>query len=210
MQLVIHSDLDPKSNNTLPTDAVYRSTGAEISWPAGEVLDFTPRTSIALPSMTAAEAQFYAYEARITGWSVVSFGAEGATATADGAAASDKDALGRTGCRQGSTTRSGLNGCVYSYIGGDDATKPVDQQAMPSEAQMASQAHVYWSPQRPASMRANVYTYKVRGLVTPTLTVQVQVEVDVVSRETGVVLDTRATAHAQTYTVRLVAPRSVK
>lgn len=108
-------------------------------------------------------------------------------------------------------TQDGLAGCAYAYIGGEDATEPMDQQTMPSEAQMASQAHVYWSPQRPASMRANVYTYRVGGLVTTTMTVQVRVQVDVVSREQpGVVLDTRATAHEQLYTVRLVAPRSAK
>jgi hypothetical protein len=206
MLLAIHSDLDPKSNNTLPTDAVYRSTGAEITWPAGEVLDFTPRASVTLPSMTAAEAQFYEYKARITGWSVVSFAANGETVTARG----DRDALGRNGCRQGTTTRSGLDGCVYNYIGGDDATKPVDQQTMPTETQIAAQAHVYWSPHRPGSMRPDVYTYKIRGLVTTSMVVQVQVEVDVVSRDTGVVLDTRTTAYPQTYTVRLVAPRSVR
>jgi hypothetical protein len=210
MQLAIHSDLDPKSNNTLAADAVYRSAGTEIAWPAGEVLDFTPRASVALPAMTAEEAQFYAYQARITGWSIVSFGADGKTASASGAAEGDRDALGRSGCRQGTTTRSGLDGCTYSYIGGEDATRPVEQQAMPSEAQMASQAHVYWSAQRPASMRADTYTYRVQGLAATSLTVQVQVQVDVVNRDTGLVLDTRTAVHPQTYTVRLVAPRSVK
>nr|PZN28691.1 MAG: hypothetical protein DIU80_10320 [Chloroflexota bacterium] len=210
MQIAIHSDLDPLSRDSNETNAVYRSSTAEITWPTGEVLDFTPRASITLPAMTVEEAQFYEYRARISGWGVRAFAADGRTYAANGSGEDDRDMMGRSGCRQGSAARSGIDGCAYAYIGGEDATRPVDQQRKPTETEMASQAHVYWSAQRPASMRADVYTFRVRDLTTTTIAVQVQVVVDVVSRETGAVLRTETMLRDQVYTVRLVAPRSAK
>lgn len=206
MQLAIHSELDPRSQDTSETNAVYRSTGSTITWPSGEVLDFTPRATITLPELSAEEALFYSVRARITGWSIVSYEVDGKTYAADGVGEQDRDALGRSGCRQGSTTQPGLDGCAYPYIGGRSA----DDETEPTEAQMAGQAHVYWSATRPLSMRPDVYTFRVRGLSTMHLTVQVLVEVEVVSRETGLVLGVETQRREQAYTVRLVAPRSAK
>jgi hypothetical protein len=206
MQLAIHSELDPRSRDSNPANAVYRSGGTTVSWPAGEVLDFTPRARITLPSLSAEEAQFYALRARVTGWSIVSFEGEGKTIAAAGGAESDRDAMGRSGCRGDSTSGAGLDGCAYAYIGGRSAEDPTE----PTEEQMRDQAHVYWSASRPRSMRSDVYTFVVAGLPTVGLTLQARVEIAVVSHETGLVVATEGQRREQTFRVRLVAPRSVK
>jgi hypothetical protein len=206
LQLAIHSELDPRSRDTNPANAVYRSAGATVSWPSGEVLDFTPRARITLPSLSVEEAQFYELRARVTGWSIVSYEVEGETIAASGGADSDRDAMGRSGCRGGSTSDAGLDGCAYPYIGGRSAEDPTE----PTEEQMRDQAHVYWSASRPRSMRPDVYTFDVAGLPTVGLTLQARVEIEVVSRETGLVVATDGQRREQTFRVRLVAPRSVK
>jgi uncharacterized repeat protein (TIGR01451 family) len=206
LRLAIHSELDPLSNDGSDANAVYRSTGAAITWPAGEVLDFTPRASIELPAMSVEEDALYEYRARIDRWSVVSFG--------DGRQSRDarsaSDVFERSGCRAPATTTSGLAGCAYPYIGGQDATQEVSAQRMPTETEMRGQAHVLWAANGPTSMSPDVYVWRIRGLEVAEISVQVLVRVDVVSRDTGAVVQTENRVLTQTYPVTLVAPRSVR
>jgi hypothetical protein len=63
-RLSLHSTLDPKHGDSDPQNAVYTSNGNQVSWPAGEVLDFTPRVQISLsPSVPAYSG--YRYQAHV-------------------------------------------------------------------------------------------------------------------------------------------------
>ncbi len=149
----IHSTLDPKNTDSNPRNGVYKSNGNQISWPAGEVLNFTPRVQMSL-SPSAPSYPGYRYRAHVRDWSYVSsIGQRAATAA---------DAMGRSGCRGTATQTSGTTGtvCTYTYIGGtslSDATEP-------TETQMASQAHAYWAVGKPLSMRPDVYVYSLGQL----------------------------------------------
>ena len=195
----IHSTLDPNSNDSDPDNAVYKSNGNQIAWPAGEVLDFTPRVQITL-SPSAPAYPGYRFRAHVRDWSFVSsLGQNAATAT---------DALGRRGCRGSGTTTNGAAGpvCTYDYIGGaslNDTTEP-------NEADMASQAHVYWAVGKPLSMRPDVYVYNLGNLQSVDLKVEVRIVVEVVNVATGQVVDSRTDTTTGTFGVALVVPRSAK
>jgi hypothetical protein len=197
-QLSIHSTLDPNSNDSNPSNAVYRSTGNTISWPAGEVLDFTPRVRMTL-SPSAPSYPGYAYRAKITGWSFVSSLGLKADTNADG--------LSRTGCRgSGRAGTNSLNGCEYAYIGGaslSDSTEPTDSQ-------MANQAHVYWAASKPGAMRNDIYTYVVSPLRKVDLVVEVRIVVEVVNVALNQVVDSETRVVRGAFNVNLVVPRSVK
>ncbi|NJN14850.1 MAG: DUF11 domain-containing protein [Oscillochloris sp.] len=140
LRLAIHSEFDPNSQDGNPTNGVYISDGGTIAWPAGEVLDFTPR----LNDLDLGSAPWpYEYRARVTGWSLVGFQVNGtdypATAT---------DSRGRAGCRPGDTLadpQSILAGCRYRYLGGENLNAIASPQPI-REEQIARQAHAYWTP----------------------------------------------------------------
>jgi hypothetical protein len=195
----IHSTLDPRSEDSDVDNAVYKSNGNQIAWPAGEVLDFTPRVQITLSPSTPSYAG-YRFRAHVRDWSYVSsIGQKAATAT---------DAMGRQGCRGSAATSTGEAGavCTYDYIGGSslsDATEP-------TEADMASQAHVYWAVGKPRTMRPDVYVYSLSSLQHVDLKVEVRIVVEVVNVATGQVVDSRTDTTTGTFVVALVVPRSVK
>jgi uncharacterized repeat protein (TIGR01451 family) len=62
-KLQIHSTFDPK-------DGVYVSTGDTIAWPAGEVLDFTPKITLNYAGSTPNDP--FRYNVRVTAWRFVS------------------------------------------------------------------------------------------------------------------------------------------
>ena len=202
MQLAIHSTLDPLARDADGQNAVYRSGGSELSWPLGEVLDFTPRIAIALPPLSAPESDYFVSRARVTGWSLVRVGADAKDYAADG-----RDDMGRGGCRAGSRAlQPGLSGCGYSYIGGASAADATE----PTEAQMAGQAHIYWGVGLPLRMRGDVYTLAASGLGRGGVTVMAQVLVEVINRETGAVVASDTIEREQTFVIRLIAPRSLR
>lgn len=208
MRLAIHSTLDPQARTG---DAVYVSDGAGIAWPAGEVLDFTPLVALDLPELSDDERAFYIVRAAVRGWRLLSFtGPAGTTEAAGG----DGDVFGRAGCRGGAIAHGAAEGCGYRYLGdpaatSDDAAPPAFSP--PAQADMAGQAHAYWSATPPAAMRADVYTMSAPGLPGVRLTLEVLVDIDVAARETGVaVRPAESQRLRQTYGVRLVAPRSTK
>src|SRR6266545_708148 len=164
----IHSTLDPNNADGDPRNGAYRSQGSTIAWPAGEVLDFTPRVQITLSPSTPAYSG-YRFQAHVDGWNYVSsLGQRAATAT---------DSLGRSSCRGGGALISGASGpaCGYRYIGGaslGDTTEP-------TEGDMASQAHVYWAVGAPRSMRPDVYVYNLGQLQQADLAIEVRIVVEV-------------------------------
>jgi len=193
----IHSTLDPNSADSNPTNAVYESSGDTISWPAGEVLDFTPRVQISVPQPVYSG---YRVQAHVQDWSYVSsLGQRAATA---------KDAFGRSDCGGGGHLTSGASGpvCTYAYVGGASLT----DTRRPTDTDMATQAHVYWAPSAPQSMRPDVYAYALGQLQAVDLTVEVRIVVEVVNVATGTVVASNTQTATGTFEVNLVVPRSVK
>jgi hypothetical protein len=195
----IHSTLDPNNADSNPRNGVYRSTGNQIAWPVGEVLNFTPRVQITLSPPSPAYPG-YRYRARVKDWSYIgSIGQSAATAA---------DALGRAGCRGTATQTAGAAGtvCTYAYIGGTSLTDTTE----PTEAQMSNQAHVYWAVGAPRSMRPDVYVYSLGRLQQVDLRIEVRIIVEVVNVATGQVVRSRTDTARGTFGVALVVPRSVK
>jgi hypothetical protein len=195
----LHSTLDPKNGDSNPRNGVYTSNGNQISWPAGEVLNFTPRVQMTL-SPSAPAYPIYRYRAHVKDWSYVSSVGQSAVTMAD--------AMGRAGCRGSTTQTNGAAGkvCTYSYIGGASLSDTTE----PTEAQMANQAHVYWAVGKPQSMRSDVYVYNLGQLQQVDLRVEVRIVVEVVNMTTGQVVASRTDTTTGTFGVALVVPRSVK
>jgi hypothetical protein len=193
----IHSTLDPHSSDSAPRNGVYESSGDTISWPAGEVLDFTPRVQIRVPQPSYGG---YRVQAHVQDWSYVSsLGQRAATST---------DGMGRKGCRGSGHMTSGASGpvCTYRYLGGaslSDSTQPTD-------ADMAAQAHVYWAPNAPRYMRPDVYVYALGQLRPVDLMVDVRIVVEVVNVATGTVVASATQTASGAFQVNLVVPRSAK
>jgi hypothetical protein len=195
----LHSTLDPKNGDSNPRNGVYTSNGSQISWPAGEVLNFTPRVQMSL-SPSAPSYLIYRYRAHVKDWSYVSSVGQSAVTMAD--------AMGRTGCRGSATQANGTAGkvCTYAYIGGASLSDTTE----PTEAQMANQAHVYWAVGKPQSMRSDIYVYNLGQLQQVDLRVEVRIVVEVVNMTTGQVVASRTDTTTGTFGVALVVPRSVK
>jgi hypothetical protein len=195
----LHSTLDPKNSDSNPRNGVYKSNGSQISWPAGEVLNFTPRVQISL-SPSAPSYPVYRYRAHVKDWSFVSSVGQNAATAAD--------AMGQAGCRGSATQTNGSSGkvCTYAYIGGASLSDTTE----PTEAQMANQAHVYWAVGKPQSMRSDVYVYNLGQLQQVDLKVEVRIVVEVINVATGQVVASRTDTTSGTFGVALVVPRSVK
>jgi hypothetical protein len=198
-KISIHSTLDPNSNDSDADNAVYKSTGTTIAWPAGEVLDFTPRVQMVLNPATPSYSG-YRFRAHVQDWSFVS--------SIGQQAASSKDGMGRVGCRGSGRQTSGKAGavCTYAYIGGSSLSDTTE----PTEDQMASQAHVYWAQSAPRSMRPDVYVYSLGQLGNVDLKVEVRIVVEVVNVATGEVVGSRTDTATGSFGVNLVVPRSAK
>ena len=218
LRLAIHSELDPNSQDNNPTNGVYRSDGAQIAWPAGEVLDFTPRLStLDFPNEPLPFP--YEYRARVVGWSVSSFSVNGTLI--DPAAA---DSRWQSGCRNGAIpngTPRRLSGCTYGYLGGEDLDAILTADVL-REEQLIDQAHVYWTQPPAPAMRGDVYLYTVEPLESASISVQVELEVWIVNAYPGDISgvplpeipvaplpDPERQLIAQTFDVTLLAPRSV-
>ncbi|NTU80090.1 MAG: DUF11 domain-containing protein [Chloroflexales bacterium] len=224
LRLAIHSELDPRDGGASETDAVYLTPpgAARIVWPAGEVLDFTPRLdgySLEDPGWP------FEHRARVVGWSVVGLEVNGRTLEPSGA-----DSRGQAGCRPGDAPRltpRALAGCAYAYVGAYAEGRSVDDflpTAALREAELAGQAHLYWTQPPAPPMRDDVYLYTVSPLEPTRLTVEVEVEVWVINAcpdflidplgSCGVPVEMPEPLHAtqtvrRAFEVTLLVPRSV-
>ncbi|PDW00465.1 SdrD B-like domain-containing protein [Candidatus Chloroploca asiatica] len=231
VRLAMHSEFDPNHGGSDPNDAVYLSEGTRITWPAGEVLDFTPRLTelrVNDPFSGLDPLLPYAYYGRVVGWSVVNYQVNGRTIDAR----SDADAAGRVGCRVGSSTlaQTALAGCTYIYPGATTVGGPINAvlpTAPLTENEMQSQGHVYWTHRGPAgtplpTMRSDVYLFTLDPMEEVRLTVAIEVEVWVVNLYPGAPLGDwtlnpiRITSipevrqiYPETFGITLVVPRSV-
>ncbi len=205
-KLAIRSTLDPLSQDGNPTNGVYVSNDSNVHWPAGEVLDWTPRAQISLPG--ASPVYPYQFRSKIVGWSYVSTNVE---SVERGATEADDMPGHGAGCRAGDRSGvdgAGLDGCVYRYIG----SGALNDTSVPTENDMNGQAHGYWSVGVPRSMRNDVYTYSLSQLGAVKLTMQVKVVIETYNVEdpTGQTLRTRTDTPSNTYTLTLVVPRDLK
>lgn len=221
LQLAIHSELDPHHGGPSETDGVYYAEGDTIAWPAGEVLDFSPRlTSFELdPPPFPLE-----YRARILRWRIVGYEVNGQAYPAAGA-----DSRGIAGCRRGGSPFADPDGrvtCAYPYPGAAPAGARV-ADFLPTrtllEAAMADQGHVYWTKPIAPPMRSDVYLFTVDPLEPVSLTVAVDVELWTVNACPDLAIAPYVCGTpiempqpprtqrpiAQTFTVQLLVPRSV-
>ncbi|HMQ30881.1 MAG TPA: SdrD B-like domain-containing protein [Chloroflexaceae bacterium] len=190
LRLAIHSELDPRHGGADPADGVYLTPeGATgFAWPAGEVLDFTPRLDAF--ERPADPGWPLEYRARVTGWGLSSFTGNGREAAATAA-----DGRGVAGCRGAGAppaAGSALVGCAYSYPGAHAEGRALDDflpAAALREADMAAQAHVYWTQPPAPPMRPDVYLYTLAPLAPPRLAVAVEVELWVVNACPDFLLD---------------------
>ena len=222
IRLAIHSDLDPRSEDANPTNAVMLADGATIAWPAGEVLDFTPRlTSFELDSPGFP----YEYRGRIIAWSIQRYEVNGVTKDPILA-----DSRSVQGCRAGARPHvapTSLSGCSYAYVGASTTGLPLDQ-ILPTtpvrEDDMRTQAHAYWTQPPAPPMRHDVWLYTVDPVDTVRITVQVELEVWIVNAYPGASLEPPDFTYdpveitvparsrqvvSQTFAITLLVPRTV-
>jgi len=180
LRVAIRSTLDPASRDAHQTNGVYLSDGPVIAWPTGEVLDLTPQ----LATLTFADEPLpwpYAYQARIAGWSI--------TAIEVGGQRFDPravDSRGMAGCRPGArpqVTPQLLTGCVYRYLGGQSRDQ-LGALAL-RERDLDDQVHLYWSHPPVPTMRPDVYLYATDELKEAQLTIQIELEVQIVNQVPG-------------------------
>ena len=183
IQLWMSSDFDPAAG-------IYRSAGDTISWPAGEVLNFTPAVTLVAP---ASADPALTYRSGVIAWSFVSSG---------GHSVHSVDVMGHSGCRLRSEPApgdaDGLAGCAYRYL------------ERPTTDAMRLQAHAFWSAGTPLDMCIDVYTYDLGRLRDTDLTLQVAIRTEAIDSVTGQVLASATEIKTATFAVRLAAPRSAR
>jgi uncharacterized repeat protein (TIGR01451 family) len=218
LRLAIRSELDPKSQDGDPHNGVYVSEGAAIAWPAGEVLDLTPRLrDLRFPNDPLPFP--YEYRARVVGWSISGFAVGGESVDP-----TDADSRWLSGCRPGmapNLTPRLLTGCAYGYLGGTSLEAIRSPEAL-REEQLRDQVHLYWTQPPAPPMRDDVYLYTLEPLSATQIAVELEVEVWIVNAYPGSIdgiplpeipvqplTDPERQLIAQTFDVTLLAPRSV-
>lgn len=180
LRVAIRSTLDPATNDANQTNGIYLSNGTAIAWPSGEVLDLTPQ----LANLTFADEPLpwpYAYRARVVGWSLAEVAVGGQRFDPRAA-----DSRGIAGCRPGARpllTPQLLTGCIYRYLGGQSR----DQlgASVLRERDLDDQLHLYWSRPPVPAMRPDVYLYTADVLDRARLTIQIELEVQIVNQAPG-------------------------
>jgi uncharacterized repeat protein (TIGR01451 family) len=217
--LALRSELDPNSRDGDPLNGVVLAEGTRFSWPAGEILGLTPRLRELTIEGEADLPYPYAYRARVVGWSLRAVTAGDTSFDPAGA-----DSRGRTGCRPGATPAarpSLLEGCTYGYVGGE-SLEAIRAPAPLREEQLRDQAAVYWTRPPAPPQRPGVYLYAVEPLGRAGVTVQVEVEIQIVNAAPGVIggvplpeeplvplPDPERRLFTERFEVTLIVPRSV-
>jgi hypothetical protein len=190
-RLWIHSQLDPEQG-------VYRTSGAQFTWPAGEALDFTPEVTI---DDQQTGYPYYRLNRRVVAWSFLGTGGL---------------AMNGIGCKAREQPRaqdtehadlSRMRGCIYRYLNHVSPTT------------LRGQGHVYWAQYPPERMRNDVYV--VTPLPPGGTDLRIQYAVLTESVETGYfdvdedgrtdsVLERRTDVFEATYRVEFVVPRDAR
>lgn len=218
IRLAINSEFDPLTGGANPTDAVYLTEGTQFAWPAGETLRYTPRlTEIVFPNERDPLLLFphYEYRATISGWRVTGYQDD------RGVWHDPRLGAGTTGC---APSPAGLPGCTHAYLGGATlaeirANRPV------REDEIARQAQVYWSQRPlPAFSGQRGHAYGLERLAPVGISVAVDAEVWIVNTApdpddlwdgeppeipVAPLPPPQQQVYEETFTVNLVAPRSV-
>jgi uncharacterized repeat protein (TIGR01451 family) len=190
-RLRIHSEFDPQRG-------VYLSSGTAVTWPGGEVLDFTPfvaldERQVGLP--------YYRLDRKIVAWSFVGTG----DLNLIGAACRAREEPTSQDVEHADLTR--LRGCIYRYY------------VNPSPEQMRGQGHLFWGQYAPERMRSDVYVRT--PLPTGGTDLRIRYAVLTEAVETGYedidgdgrtdsVLERRTDVFEATYRVELVVPRDAR
>lgn len=180
LRVAIRSTLDPAAQDGSQTNGVYLSAGSAIAWPTGEVLDLTPQ----LTNLQFSDEPLpwpYAYQVRVVGWSLTEVEMDGQRFDPRAA-----DSRGITGCRLGARpllTPKLLSGCVYRYLGGESREQL--SAATIRERDLDDQVHLYWSRPPIPPMRSDVYLYATDQINRARLTIQVELEVQIINQAPG-------------------------
>ena len=190
-RLRIHSEFDPERG-------VYLSSGTTVTWPGGEVMDFTP--FIALDDRQIG-LPYYRLDRKIVAWSFV--GSGGLNASSAGCRAREEPHADET--RHADLSR--MWGCIYRY------------HVSPSPEQMRRQGHLFWGQYAPERMRSDVYVITPLPLRGTDLRIQYAVLTEAVETgyedvdgdgRTDSVLERRTDVFEATYRVDMVVPRDVR
>lgn len=218
IRLAINSEFDPLTGGANPTDAVYMTEGTQFAWPAGETLRYTPRlTEITFPNEWDPLLLFphYEYRATITGWRVTGYQDD------RGVWHDPRVGAGMTGC---ALSPAGLPGCMHTYLGGATLAEIRTNRPV-REDEISRQAHVYWSQTPlPAFSGQRGHAYGLERLAPVGIRVAVDAEVWIVNTApdpdnlwdgeppeitVAPLPPPQQQIYAETFTVNLVAPRSV-
>jgi len=190
-RLRIHSEFDPERG-------VYLSEGTTVTWPAGEVMDFTPFIA---PDNRQVGLPYYRLDRKIVAWSFVGTG----NLNLIGATCKAREEPTAEDVQHADLSR--LKGCIYRY------------HVSPSSAQMRWQGHLFWGQYAPERMRQDVYVRT--PLPTGGTDLRIQYAVLTEAVETGYedvdgdgrtdsVLERRTDVFEATYRVELVVPRDAR
>ncbi len=200
VRLWMHSRFD-----TATGPQVYLSTSQEVSWPAGEILDYTPRVTVTLHGSSPFPDHF-AFSSRTTSWSYANAVVNGRDRLATAA-----DDLNRADCRERDAPHDpvdaqGLDGCAYSYL----------DMAQPLPDDLIYQGHIFFAANQLIALEPDVYAYQLAALEPPFLHLQVKSYITVAyvhTRPDGiqeVESDTRPQVDTGIFRIGLVVPRTVR
>jgi len=190
-RLRIHSEFDPERG-------VYLSEGTTVTWPGGEVMDFTPFIA---PDDRQVGLPYYRLDRRIVAWSFLGSG------DINVSSAGCKDREEPTAQDAERADLSHMQGCIYRYY------------VSPSSEQMRWQGHLFWGQYPPERMRQDVYVRT--PLPTGGTDLRIQYAVLTEAVETGYedvdgdgrtdsVLERRTDVFDATYRVEFVVPRDAR
>jgi uncharacterized repeat protein (TIGR01451 family) len=190
-RLRIHSEFDPERG-------VYLSEGTTVTWPGGEVMDFTPFIA---PDDRQVGLPYYRLDRRVVAWSFL--GSGDINVSSAGCKAREEPTAQDT--QHADLSR--MRGCIYRY------------RVSPSSAQMRWQGHLFWGQHPPERMRQDVYVRT--PLPTGGTDLRIQYAVLTEAVETGYedvdgdgrtdsVLERRTDVFDATYRVEFVVPRDAR
>jgi hypothetical protein len=177
---------------------VYLSEGTTVTWPAGEVMDFTPFIA---PDNRQVGLPYYRLDRKVVAWSFVGTG----NLNLIGATCKAREEPTAEDVQHADLSR--LKGCIYRY------------HVSPSSAQMRWQGHLFWGQYAPERMRQDVYVRT--PLPTRGTDLRIQYAVLTEAVETGYedvdgdgrtdsVLERRTDVFEATYRVEFVVPRDAR